>query len=95
MKWLYSITISSYHTQPKMFATKFSPSKTPQQTPANTPVEYKSWAQMSFEGDDEEEDPVEVERKRLFEESIKNDVAYRRFLYNIGLYELEEGEILE
>lgn len=33
--------------------------------------------------------------KRLEEERIKNILAARQFLYSIGFYELEEGEILE
>lgn len=81
-----------------MSTTTFSASKTQdkhQKMATNEPPKYKSWAQMSFEGDDEEEDKEELERKRHAEETLKNDIACRRFLYNLGLYELEEGEILE
>lgn len=41
---------------------------------------------------DEEE---KQERLREEENKIKNIMAARRFLYSIGAYELEEGEILE
>lgn len=82
----------------KMMTTTLSANKTQedhQKMTKNEPPKYKSWAQMSFEGDDEEEDEEELERKRIAEETIKNNIACRRFLYNLGLYELEEGEILE
>jgi hypothetical protein len=57
-----------------------------------------SWAEICYEADEEEE---EEERKKL-EEKQKNDMEkqkketeIRRHLYNIGEYELEEGEIFE
>ena len=50
-----------------------------------------SWAQMiSDEEENEEQDRVRDEQERL-----KNIIAERRFLYSIGEYELEEGELLE
>jgi hypothetical protein len=50
-----------------------------------------SWAQMiADEEENEEQDRVREEQDRL-----KNIIAERRFLYSIGEYELEEGEILE
>lgn len=50
----------------------------------------RSWVQMDI--DDEEE---EQEKLREEENKMKNILAARRFLYNIGQYELEDGEILE
>ena len=50
-----------------------------------------SWAQMiSDEEENEEQDRAREEQERL-----KNIIAERRFLYSIGEYELEEGELLE
>ena len=43
--------------------------------------------------DDEEEE--EQVRLREEENKMKNIIAARRFLYSIGDYELEEGEVLE
>ncbi len=50
-----------------------------------------SWAEISFaEEEEEEEENRKKEAQRL------NDLANtRRYLYMIGEYELEEGEILE
>ena len=53
-------------------------------------VKKRTWAQMAI--DDEEE---EQERLREEENKMKNIIAARRFLYSIGEYKLEEGEILE
>ena len=50
-----------------------------------------SWAQMiSDEEENEEQDRAREEQERL-----KNIIEERRFLYSIGEYELEEGELLE
>lgn len=46
-----------------------------------------SWVKMMIE---EEEETL-----REKENMLKNILAARRFLYSIGQYELEEGEILE
>lgn len=43
----------------------------------------------------DEEEEEEEERLREEENKMKNIMAARRFLYSIGAYELEEGEILE
>jgi hypothetical protein len=51
----------------------------------------RSWVQMDI--DDEEEE--QQEKLREEENKMKNILAARRFLYSIGQYELEEGEILE
>ena len=45
---------------------------------------------ISDEEENEEQDRVREEQERL-----KNIIAERRFLYSIGEYELEEGELLE
>ena len=50
-----------------------------------------SWSEIIFAIEDEEE---EKELKKL-QEKNKQNMEYRRYLYNIGNYELEEGEILE
>lgn len=50
-----------------------------------------SWALMAIEHEYEEQQ----ERLREQENQLKNIIAARRFLYSIGMYELEEGEILE
>lgn len=54
-------------------------------------VKKRTWAQMAIDDDDEEEQ----EKLREEENKMKNILAARRFLYSIGEYELEEGEILE
>lgn len=51
-------------------------------------LKKRTWAEMAFDDD-------EQERLREEENKMKNILAARRFLYNIGQYELEEGEILE
>jgi len=56
----------------------------------NTPKK-RSWALMAIEDEYEEEQ----ERLREQKNQLKNIIAARRFLYSIGQYELEEGEILE
>jgi hypothetical protein len=50
-----------------------------------------SWAQMIAD----EEEKEEQERLSEEQERLKNIIAERRFLYSIGEYELEEGELLE
>ena len=54
-------------------------------------LKNRTWAQMAFDDDEEEQQ----ERLREEENKMKNILAVRRFLYSIGQYELEEGEILE
>jgi len=56
----------------------------------NTPKK-RSWVLMAIEDEYEEEQ----ERLREQENQLKNIIASRRFLYSIGQYELEDGEILE
>jgi hypothetical protein len=51
----------------------------------------RTWAEMAFDDDEEEQQ----ERLRDEDNKMKNILAARRFLYSIGQYELEEGEILE
>lgn len=60
-------------------------------TTPEMPLKKRTWAQMAYDGDEEEE------QERLIEEQEKiiKMVENRRFLYSIGEYELEEGEILE
>jgi hypothetical protein len=53
-------------------------------------VNKRTWAQMATDDDEEEQ-----EKLREQENKLKNILAARRFLYNIGEYELEEGEIVE
>jgi hypothetical protein len=59
--------------------------------PAEMFLKNRSWAQMIADEEEEEEQ----ERKMLVKEKFKNTIACRQFLYSIGMYELEEGEILE
>lgn len=54
-------------------------------------LKKRTWVQMDI--DDEEEE--HQERQSEEENKMKNILAARRFLYSIGQYELEEGEILE
>lgn len=49
-----------------------------------TTLDQRTWAQMAADDDDEEE-----------YEKIKNIQEIRKNLHNIGIYELEDGEILE
>ena len=66
--------------------------------PAEMFLNNRTWAQMIADEEEEEEQErkiLEQERKMLEQEKLKNIIACRQFLYNIGLYELEEGEILE
>lgn len=51
----------------------------------------RTWAQMAIDEEYEEEQ----DRLREEEEKNKNLLAMRRFLFSIGEYELEDGEILE
>ena len=63
-----------------------------------TAPKYKSWAVMAYEADEEERlEREEEEREKMEKErqKMENIMAARRFLYSIGEYELEEGEILE
>ena len=70
-----------------------------QTTPKPEPApKYKSWALMAYEADEEERlEREEEEREKMEKErqKMENIMAARRFLYSIGEYELEEGEILE
>lgn len=54
-------------------------------------LKKRKWAQMALDAEEEEEQEI----LRQEDEKFKNILAARRFLYSIGLYELEEGEILE
>lgn len=54
-------------------------------------VKKRSWAEMAIDDDEEEQQERLIEEENKF----KNIMAARRFLYSIGEYELEEGEILE
>jgi len=71
--------------------------KRPEQEPTQVCIlpkiysKNRSWAQMAIDEEEEEEQ----ERLREEENKMKNIMAARRFLYSIGAYELEEGEILE
>ncbi len=50
-----------------------------------------TWAEMAAIDDEEEE----MLREEQYNQYIKYITEYRRFLFSIGEYELEEGEILE
>lgn len=50
-----------------------------------------SWAEISFQEEEEEEE----EERRKIEQEKQKVLEERRYLYSIGEYELEEGEILE
>ncbi len=61
-------------------------------------LKKRTWAQMiADEEEEEEQDRIREEQERLRQqqEKWKNIMAARRFLYSIGQYELEDGEILE
>ena len=76
-----------------MSTTKFTANKTSEPTPKS-----KSWALMAYEADEEERlEREEEEREKMEEERQKMEkiMAERRYLYSIGKYDLEEGEILE
>lgn len=60
-------------------------------TPEKMFLKGRTWAQMIADEEEEEEQ----ERLREEQEKMKNILAARKFLYSIGQYELEEGEILE
>lgn len=60
-------------------------------TPEKMFLKGRTWSQMIADEEEEEEH----ERLREEQEKMKNILAARRFLYSIGQYELEEGEILE
>lgn len=51
----------------------------------------KSWALMAIE--EEEEEAREIEQEKQLQ--IQKQVQIRRELFEKGLYELEDGEILE
>lgn len=54
----------------------------------------KTWAQMAI--DEEEEDlREEMERQMVEKDKLRILVAFRRHLYSLGMYQLEDGEILE
>jgi len=50
-----------------------------------------SWAEITWAAEEEEE---EEERKKIQEKNKKSD-EHHRYLYTIGEYELEEGEVFE
>jgi hypothetical protein len=57
-----------------------------------------SWAEMTFaiEEEEEEEELRKVEEERKKEsQRLKKEDEERRYLYIIGQYELEEGEVFE
>jgi hypothetical protein len=57
-----------------------------------------SWAEMTFaiEEEEEEEELRKVEEERKKEsQRLKKEDEQRRYLYIIGQYELEEGEVFE
>lgn len=61
-------------------------------------IRGKSWALMAIEADEEEEREREEEERARVEEArtrFQAQMEERRRLYALGLYELEEGEILE
>jgi hypothetical protein len=83
-----------HNNQPgKMSSQKQTQEKPIQATwiPAEMFLNNRSWAQMIADEEEEEEQ----ERKMLEQEKLKNIIACRQFLYSIGEYELEDGEILE
>jgi hypothetical protein len=51
----------------------------------------KSWAEMADDTDEEER----IEKKEEDEEKTRKMMQHRKYLYSIGQYELEDGEILE
>ena len=59
-------------------------------TNVNKPVK-KSWAMMAIEEEEEEIQEREEENRKRIQKQMK----HRRDLYAKGLYQLEEGEILE
>jgi len=81
--------------------------------PEKTFLKGRSWAQMTADEEEEEEQERLIEeqerlieeqerlieeQERLIEEQekrVNNIMAERRFLYSIGEYEIEEGELLE
>ena len=54
---------------------------------------YKTWAVMAMEEEDEDL-REEQERERLENEKLRILVNFRKYLYSIGRYELEDWEIL-
>lgn len=50
-----------------------------------------TWAEMAAIDDEEEE----MLREEQYNQYINYITEYRRFLFSIGEYELEEGEIIE
>jgi hypothetical protein len=50
-----------------------------------------NWAEMNFAIEEEEEEEKRKKDRELFQDKDNK----RKYLYNIGKYELEEGEILE
>lgn len=51
---------------------------------------YKSWALMAYEADEEER----LEREEENREKFRKIIEERKYLFSIGQYELEDGEIL-
>ena len=60
--------------------------------PEKTFLKGRSWAQMTADEEEEEEQERLIEEQ---EKRVNNIMAERRFLYSIGEYEIEEGELLE
>jgi hypothetical protein len=54
-------------------------------------IKKKSWAEMAYEADEEER----IEKEEFEREKFKKILEKRRYLFSIGHYKLEEGEILE
>lgn len=50
-----------------------------------------TWAEMAAIDDEEEEMLIQEQ----YNQYLKNITEYRRFLFSIGEYELEEGEIFD
>jgi hypothetical protein len=72
--------------------------KSPEIVPYWQKYKLRSWADICFEIEEEEERVKEEEERAKQEEERTRYMARmeeRRRLYAIGLYELEEGEILE
>ena len=75
----------------KLVAEEIRESLTVGVNPEKMVLKGHSWAQMTADAEEEEEQ----ERLTEEQERIKNVIVERRVLYSIGEYELEEGEILE
>jgi len=58
---------------------------------SNRKYKGMNWAEMNFAIEEEEEEEKRKKDRELFQDKDNK----RKYLYNIGKYELEEGEILE